>query len=102
MFKKYTSIDGYLERFSLFSIGKLKVRVHHILSSDGTPYCHNHPFHYVSIVFKGYYIEQIIKNGILIEKTHKKGAIIIKSTHTYHRIKKAHNCTSPSENLLIF
>lgn len=92
--KKYTSISGYLERFSLFQIGKLKVRLHHILSSDKTPYCHSHPFYYLSIILKGSYTEQIIKNGQIIEKTHKKGGIILRKASTFHRIKKANTCTT--------
>lgn len=90
--KKYTSITGYLERFSLFGLGKLKIRWHKILSADGTPYCHNHPFHYVSIIIKGQYTEEIIKCDRLIEKTHKIGSIIIRSAKTHHRIKEAKNC----------
>lgn len=79
MFKKYSSISGYLERFTLFKIGKLHVRVHHILSADGTIYCHNHPFHYISIILKGGYVEQIIEGDRLIgllKKSIKEEALL--------------------------
>jgi hypothetical protein len=92
LLKKYSSIAGYLERYSLFKLGKLHIRIHHILSSDGTPYCHNHPFHYVSIILKGGYTEQIIHKNTLIEKKYRVGSIIIRSAHTHHRIKKAVDC----------
>lgn len=90
--KKYASITGYLERFSILNLGKLKIRWHKILSADGTPYCHNHPFHYVSIIIKGQYTEEFIKDDKLQQKTHKVGAIIIRSAKTHHRIKEVKDC----------
>jgi hypothetical protein len=90
--KKYSSIKGYLERFSLFNIGKLKVRWHRILSADGTPYFHNHPFAYISIVCKGGYVEQRLVGDSIIEIQHKVGSVIVRKPCDFHRIKEAKNC----------
>jgi hypothetical protein len=90
--KKYSSIKGYLERYSLFKIGKLKVRWHKILSPDGTPYFHNHPFSYLSIVCRGSYVEQRLVDDKVIEVTYKAPSIIFRKSSVYHRIKDASNC----------
>ena len=90
--KPYTSIAGYLERFSLFSFGHLKVRWHRILNSDQTPFFHSHPFHYLSIVLWGSYTEQINNRGELIIKTHRIGSIILRRAQTPHRIQQSTNC----------
>ena len=91
-FKKYASIKGYLERETILSFGKLKIRYHKILSPDGTPYLHSHPFRYLSIILWGGYSEQILVGEQIITKTHKIGSIILRSAETHHRITKAKNC----------
>lgn len=90
--KHYPSIKGYLERFNLLTIGKLKIRLHKILSADGTPYLHNHPFVFISIILKGKYTEQLLVGNKIIERTYKFGSIIFRKSNQYHRIKSADNC----------
>ncbi len=80
--KKYKSLEGYLERFTVLNISKLHIRIHHILSGDKTPFMHTHPFHYVSIILSGGYTEHL--EGKVIH--HKRGGIIIRKNTTLHRI----------------
>jgi hypothetical protein len=54
----YRSIKGYLERFTIISIGKIHIRFHRILSTDATTYYHSHPFNYLTIPITGSYIER--------------------------------------------
>lgn len=84
--KAYSHILGYLHRWTVCKIGKLHVRVHHILSSDGTPFLHNHPFWYLSVVWKGSYTEQVLVGDELVTKQHVAPAIIVRRPSTYHRI----------------
>lgn len=92
LFKKYASIAGYLERESIASWGRLKVRYHKILSADGTPYLHSHPFHYLSIVLWGFYTEQVLVGDKLITRRNYPGRFIWRRAQTHHRIISAHNC----------
>ena len=86
--KAYNHLLNYLHRWTLCKIGKLHVRIHHILSSDGTPFLHSHPFWYVSIIFKGGYTEQVLVNNELKVITHTAPAIIVRSPSRYHRISE--------------
>lgn len=92
MFKAYPSIKNYLERFNILSIGRFKIRLHKIINADGTPYLHNHPFSFISFIIKGSYTEQLLIDNKIIETTFKTGAIIIRKSNQYHRIKSANNC----------
>lgn len=84
--KAYNHLLGYLHRWTLCKIGLLHVRLHRILSKDGTPFLHNHPFWYVSFVFSGGYTEQVLVDDRLVEKQHVAPAVIIRKASTYHRI----------------
>lgn len=86
-FKKYTSIENYLERFTILKIGKLHIRIHNILSSDKTPFFHNHPFGYISFILKGGYIEERLVNNKIVEKKYSRYSIIVRNKNMYHRIK---------------
>ncbi len=59
LFKKYRSIHGFLNRFTILKIGTLHIRIHNIESEDKTTLYHTHPFDYISIVLSGGYIEKI-------------------------------------------
>ncbi len=84
--KAYNHLVGYLHRWTVCKIGKLHVRLHHILSTDGTPFLHNHPFDYVSFVYSGGYTEQVLVNGELIEVQHVAPTVVFRKASTYHRI----------------
>jgi len=90
--KPYASIKNYLERFSIIDLGKFKIRWHKILSADGTPYLHSHPFCFISIILKGSYVEQLLIDEKLIEKKHTFGSIIFRKSDQFHRIKSANDC----------
>lgn len=86
-FKPYSSIKGFLERFTLIKIGKLHIRIHSILEKDQTTLFHTHPFHYISIVLKGGYVDSYIgEDGVIRNKTYKQFSIIVRKASTYHRI----------------
>jgi hypothetical protein len=91
--KPYYSIKGYLERFTIFAVGRLHVRIHKILQADGTPYFHNHPFNYISIILAGNYTECILNaQGCLEYKYHAVGSVIFRSSKVHHYISDAENC----------
>lgn len=91
--KPYKHLPGYLHRFSLLIIGRLHIRFHVILSPDGTPYIHRHPFSYASIVLTGGYVEQVLVGNKIEEVIHGPGAVILRKNTTYHRIKSIRNVT---------
>lgn len=84
--KAYNHLVGYLHRWTICKIGKLHIRLHHILNVDGTPFLHNHPFAYVSIILTGGYTEQVLVGDELKLVNHLAPAIIIRKSSTYHRI----------------
>lgn len=82
-FKKYRSIHGFLNRFTIFKIGTLHVRIHNIESEDKTTLFHTHPFDYISIVLSGGYTEKIrgysfVERGFL--------SIAYRSHNVFHKI----------------
>lgn len=84
----YSHLPGYLHRWSVARIGALSVRLHRIFAPDATPFLHNHPFAYVSVVLRGGYTERVLTaHGILVAKRHRPGKLIIRSAHTAHRIE---------------
>jgi len=87
LFKPYSSINGFLKRFTILKIGKLHIRLHRITDKDKTTLYHNHPFKYISIILKGGYSEKYLVNGI--EKIAKHGflSIIIRDNTVFHRIE---------------
>lgn len=72
------------------------VRVHRILTPDATPFLHDHPFSYVSLVIRGGYTEQVQTDaGDLAIRQHRVGAVIVRSSKTAHRITAvAPGCTT--------
>lgn len=84
--KAYNHLCDYLHRWTIFTAGKLHIRLHHILSADGTPFLHSHPFWYVSIIYRGGYTEQVLLNNVLTVVTHVAPTIIIRRPTTFHRI----------------
>jgi hypothetical protein len=83
IFKPYTSIKDFLLRFTILKVGKLHIRLHRIVSADGSTLYHNHPFHYVSIILSGGYTESVM-NGKDLE--HSFLSVIIRNQNVYHRI----------------
>lgn len=81
--KPYISLKEYLERFTLFALGRLHIRIHQIKSQDQTPFAHTHPFHYCSIILSGGYVEWIDDK----ETLHKAGSVLFRRNTTYHRIQ---------------
>lgn len=88
----------YLERFTILKFFNLHIRIHKILSEDKTVFYHNHPFHFLSIILSGGYVEEILKDDKIITKHYKNGAFIFRSKNTYHRIKSV----EPNTKTLFF
>ncbi|MCF7843335.1 hypothetical protein K9M47_00375 [Candidatus Gracilibacteria bacterium] len=90
MLREYNHLPGFLLRWTLFKFGRLHIRLHHIIATDGTPFLHTHPFSYISIIYKGGYTESILKDEKLITVDNSTGSIVIRSSMTPHRITKLH------------
>ncbi len=84
--KNYTSIKGYLERFSILKIGKLHIRIHHIKQADKTDFYHTHPFSYISIILKGSYDEEIFRKNKFKHVHNSFGHFILRHHSAHHRI----------------
>ncbi len=84
--KKYSSIPKYLERFTILKVFNLHIRIHNILSEDKTPFYHNHPFSFLSIVLNGGYTEEYLVGKKIITKEHKLFSFILRNKETYHKI----------------
>ncbi len=82
-----------MRRFSILRVGQLHIRLHNILTADGTPHLHSHPFHYVSAILRGGYREQNLIDGKLVETDRKAGNIFFKKGDSFHRIKSLHSPT---------
>lgn len=98
LFGKYTSIEGYLHRFTILLIGKLHIRLHSIKSSDSTELYHNHPFNFVSLLLTGGYEEHIIKGTGTVKKHYKAPCLIFRSHATLHRL---HSVDANTKTLFI-
>lgn len=89
LFKPYSHIKGFLERFTVLKIGKLHIRIHRILDKDQSTLFHTHPFHYISIILKGGYVDLYIdKEGNVQRKSYTRFSIIERSASTFHRIEQ--------------
>lgn len=94
IFKPYSSIKDFLQRFTLLKFGKLHIRLHKIVDKDNTSLFHNHPFHYISIILKGGYKEIILdQNNLEYSKTHNLFSVIVRRNNIYHRIIELKNPT---------
>lgn len=96
--KKYSSIPKYLERFTILKVCNLHIRIHKILSEDKTPFYHNHPFSFLSIILNGGYTEEYLVNDKIITKEYKLFSFILRNKETYHKIKSV----KPNTKTLFF
>ncbi len=76
IFKPYSSIKDFLQRFTLLKIGTLHIRLHKIMDKDRTTLFHNHPFNYISIILKNGYTETYIEKGLTKSISHNFLSII--------------------------
>lgn len=90
VFKPYSSIKDFLQRFTILKIGKLHIRLHKIIDIDRTTLYHNHPFNYISVILKGGYTESVICNQTNEIKVYKHDflSIILRKNNIFHRIVK--------------
>lgn len=88
LFKPYSSIKDFLQRYTLLKIGTLHIRLHKITDKDRTTLFHNHPFNYVSIILKNGYTETYLENGIEKVCGHNFLSIVKRKHSCYHRIDK--------------
>lgn len=94
LFKPYTNIKDFLYRFTLIKFGKLHIRLHLIADKDQSSLYHNHPFHYVSIILRGGYVEKILlPSGEIVTKDHSLFSLICRRNNVFHRIEKIHGKT---------
>lgn len=86
VFKPYSSIKDFLQRYTLLKIGSLHIRLHKITDKDRTTLFHNHPFNYISIILKGGYSETYIKDSLELKSTHNFLSVIKRNHNVFHRI----------------
>lgn len=86
LFKPYSSIKDFLQRFTLLKVGNLHIRLHKITDKDRTTLFHNHPFNYISIILKNGYTETYLKDGTEKKLNHNFLSLIKRDHTTYHRI----------------
>jgi len=98
LFKKYSSIPKYLERFTILKVFNLHIRIHKLLSEDKTPFYHSHPFSFLSIILNGGYTEEYLVGNDIITKEYKRFSFIIRNKETYHKIKSV----KPNTKTLFF
>lgn len=60
----------------------IAVRVHHVLRSDASPYLHNHPWNYITVVLRGGYTE-ITSGG---RAWYGAGSVLFRRTSHFHRL----------------
>lgn len=48
----------YMRRFWLLRLGPLQIRLHHILAEDPARDEHDHPWPFVSVILRGWYLER--------------------------------------------
>ena len=66
--KTFTGVNGaYLTVYVLLRLGRLSVCVHHFHRGDEDRDCHDHPFSFLSIVFRGQYREHFY-NGAYMDR----------------------------------
>ena len=85
--KEYNSLPNYLTRKTLISFKRLHIRFHNLLSEDKTPFLHNHPFYFISIILKNGYEEEYLDGSVIKTKQHKVGSVIFRTPKDFHRIK---------------
>jgi hypothetical protein len=85
--KEYNSLPNFMVRKTIFLYKRLHIRLHTILTEDKTPFLHNHPFYYVSVILKNGYTEEYLDKGMVKIKDYKIGSIIYRTPKDYHRIK---------------
>lgn len=93
IFKPYTSIKDFLNRFTLLQIGSLHIRLHKIVGKDETTLFHNHPFHYLSLVLWGGYTESVITSFGVVNKSHGPLSLIWRNARISHRIDSIRGTT---------
>lgn len=98
--KEYSHLPNFLKRWTVLHIGRLHIRIHHITASDGTPFLHTHPFHYISCIVSGGYSEQLLtKSGEIQVKHHGRGSVLFRGAKTFHRIL---SCRSAKTFIITF
>lgn len=80
--KEYKSLKDYLERVTIFRLGRFHVRTHNVMKGDITPFQHTHPFSYMTIILSGGYKEE---SGDVVRDM-KVGGVYVRHSRIPHRI----------------
>lgn len=84
----YSPMPGYLHRYQLLKLGRFAVRIHVIHSADATPFLHNHPTHYASLVLLGGVVEHVLSKDTLLVKTRRLGSLVFRRANQLHRLQE--------------
>ena len=95
LFKPYSHIHDFLQRFTLLKIGQLHVRLHKLTDKDRTNLFHSHPFHYLSVVLRGGNEERFICGKTQKTKfaRHGRFSFISRNGNVLHRIEEVQKDT---------
>lgn len=95
----YVHLEGYMHRWWLFNpYGYLQgekgarwkwlpsIRVHHILREDLDEAMHDHPWNARTIILQGWYIENRLENGAVVQHGRGSGMTSKLAFGEYHKI----------------
>lgn len=99
----YFHLDGYMERYWFFRIGKrgggqsgpsplFGARVHHILRSDDGRDFHDHPWPYLTIILAGGYweVRPVLVDNVVSytrRRWHGPGSVLLRRANSWHRLE---------------
>jgi hypothetical protein len=81
----------YLFRLRIIATPWFGIYLHDIFEDDGDRDPHNHPWSFISIVLRGYYVERLFPDPVnrrdhYVEKTHPQWSVHRMGRDTAHRI----------------
>ena len=86
--------DRYLERYFLFRFWRFTFYLHRFLASDPGPETHNHPWHSISVILSGGYVEERRYGSEIHTFIRYPGRVNLIWAETFHRviIPAGHEC----------
>ena len=77
----------YLERWNFDFFGLFSIKLHKFHDSGITPYPHDHPWDFISIILSGGYVEERhFEDGTTETIRHKPGRIVVRKARDRHRV----------------
>jgi hypothetical protein len=85
---KSKSGELHFERWSIIDTSFFKVYLHHIAERDMDLHPHSHPWHFISIILRGGYIEEWVKADGTKKKSivHNFPSLFFRKAQDFHKI----------------